>query len=83
MPRYTFTGDSPAILVGLIQNVNADHVAAPDNPEVPEGTTIVAHPGDVVDTRDLEYPAASLVEEARKPAKARPAPDSTPSDPTL
>lgn len=72
MPRYTFTGDQPAILVGLVQGVNADHVAAPGNPEVAEGSTIVASPGDSVDTRDLEYLAALLQDEA-------PAPDPTPA----
>jgi hypothetical protein len=70
MPRYTFTGPEPAILTDLIQGVNAHHVAAPGNPEVPEGTTVVAAPGDSVDTGDVEYLAFVLTDEALTPAPA-------------
>lgn len=78
MPKYTFTGETPAILTGLIQGVNAEHTPADDNPEVEDGTTVVASLGDEIDTGDDEYISAFL-EEAPKPApKAKsPKPEST------
>lgn len=75
-PIYTFTGEGPAVLVGLIQGVNAYHVAAPGNLEVPEGSTIVAAPGEVVDTGDLLYPAYVLHDEATGASSV--APDEAP-----
>ncbi len=78
MPKYTFTGDTPAILLGLIQSVNAEHVPADDNPVVEDGTTVTAFPGDEIDTGDVEYVSAFL-EEAPKPAPKTPKkPASTP-----
>lgn len=77
MPKYTFTGDLPAILAGLTQGVNAEHVAAPGNSEVPEGTTVVASPGDKVDTGDLEYIAAFLEEDPAPAPKTHKKPEST------
>jgi hypothetical protein len=71
MAKYTFTGDNPAILVGLIQGVNAEHSPAEGNPEVELGTTVVASLGDTIDTGDDEYISAFL-EEARKPAPKSP-----------
>jgi hypothetical protein len=79
MPKYTFTGDLPAILVGLTQGVTAEHTPADGNPEVLEGTTVVASLGDTIDTGDDEYISAFL-EEAPAPAKPRGKrePESTP-----
>lgn len=79
MAKYTFISDAPAILTGLVQGGNAEHSPAEGNPEVELGTTVVAFPGDTIDTGDDEYISAFL-EEARKPAPKQPAkkPESTP-----
>lgn len=79
MPKYTFVGPTPIILIGLSQGVDADHVPAEGNPEVPEGATVIVYPGDSVDTHDEPYICAFLEEDAPKPAaKSTPKPDSTP-----
>lgn len=63
-PVYTFTGDVPHILLGLVQGVNAVHTPAAGNGEVPEGATITAAPGDQVDTKNLDYPSFFLHDNA-------------------
>lgn len=64
--RYTFVGEVPAILVGLIQGENAELLPLDPDQVTPHGSTIVASLGDVVET-DEEYNSA-LLEKAHKPA---------------
>lgn len=56
MPRYQYTGDHPLILTGLIAGANATVTGR----EPGEGT-LVAEPGDVIDTHDA-YEHALLTE---------------------
>lgn len=69
MPRYQYTGDHPLILTGLIAGANATVTGR----EPGEGT-LVAEPGDVIDTHDV-YEHALLTElDAEEEAPADEAP---------
>lgn len=71
MPRYTYDGDWPAVFPTLELGVNAVVTPAPD---APEGSTVVLHPGDEVETS--EPFESALLREAAAPA---PAPLPTPA----
>lgn len=63
MPKYTYTGDFPRLLTGLIQGTNAHHGPADGAPsDLVDGQTIVVQPGDTVDTGDEPYIAFQLVD---------------------
>lgn len=65
MPRYRFTGFFETVLHGLAHGVNATlHRAGEDGEPLehdqPEGSTVVAQPGDEIET-DETYPHAHMV----------------------
>lgn len=64
MPRYLFTGSFETVLHGLAHGVNAVlHRSGEDDSAEhgqPDGSTVVAQPGDEVET-DEAYPHAQLV----------------------
>jgi len=74
VPKYNYTGSTPRLLTGLIQGVNAHHTPADGAPtDLPDGSTIVVEPGDVVDTGDLLYPTHEFVDLATGSASVTPA----------
>lgn len=61
MPKYTYTGEFPRVLTGLIQGVNAHHYPADGSTTaIPDGATVEVRTGDSVDTGDLVYPAHQI-----------------------
>lgn len=78
MARYRFIGSVETVLSGLVHGVNAR--LHRDGHGQPDGSTVVAQPGDVVEV-DGDYPHA-LLEPAKAPAKKAapaPAPPATPA----
>jgi hypothetical protein len=78
MPEYRFVGSFETVLLGLQNGVNA-HLrrytpdGAPVDPGQPDGSTVVAQPGDLIST-DEPYENALLVEDGG-PQIAATAPD--------
>jgi hypothetical protein len=60
VPRYRFTGAFETVLHGLIHGANAVLHRPEAEHEQPPGSTVVAQPGDEIET-DEPYPHAQLV----------------------
>lgn len=65
MTDYHFTGAYPRVLTGLSQGVNA-LILPTEGDALPYGSTIVAHPGDSLQT-DEPYEHAELTEVIEEP----------------
>jgi len=68
-PTYTFIGAYPRVLVGLSEGVNA-HLSAPNGASPGYGLTIVAEPGDTLET-DEPYVHSELEEVTPEASDAR------------
>jgi hypothetical protein len=69
MPTYRFTGSHETVMHGLSHGVNA--TLHRDSHGQPDGSTLVALPGDEITTTDL-YLHAHMRELKRKPSKPTP-----------
>lgn len=90
MTDYHFTGAYPRVLTGLSQGINAHLTPAHGDTCPPYGSTIEAHPGDVLST-DAPYPHPELEEitpdtapapQPAAPVEPAPPADPAPADPT-
>ncbi|MGN6607965.1 MAG: hypothetical protein ACTHMS_13260 [Jatrophihabitans sp.] len=94
MPRYRFLGEVEHFLLGLSHGVNATIERDRDPDREPDGSTVVARPGDVITTTEpYESPLLEVVDDAAKPASkaaakkapakaaAKPAPPAQPTPP--
>lgn len=69
-PSYTFTGEYPRIMTGLIEGVNAEVTPAEGRPALVLGQTVVLETGDSLVSSE-EYPHPELKEiPAPEPAPA-------------
>lgn len=68
MTDYHFTGAYPRVLTGLSQGVNAFLYVAEGGIELPYGSTVVAHPGDALQTDEpYDHPELAEVKEEPQP----------------